>query len=76
MRLCLFLLEEDNLIGFYDDLVVYPIDQAAQAYYEATGFELGLPDVTDPLELLPPNGVFREVAKLLWEWIQSLEPEA
>jgi 2-keto-4-pentenoate hydratase/2-oxohepta-3-ene-1,7-dioic acid hydratase in catechol pathway len=76
MRLCLFLLEEDNLIGFYDDQVVYPIDQAAQAYYDATGFELDLPDITDPLELLPPNGVFRESAKLLWEWIQSLEPEA
>lgn len=71
MRICRFLLDDAELIGFYDDAVIYPLEQAAQAYCDDTGHDLDLPTTGDPLDLLPPNGAYLETAKLLWEWLQA-----
>lgn len=75
MRICRFLVDDAELVGFYGDQVVYPLDQASEAYSDLTGFEIDLPNVTDPLDLLPPNGPFQEGANLLWDWIESLDDD-
>lgn len=72
MRLCRFLLDDAELIGFYDDTAIYPVDQAAQAFSDASGEDFDLPTTTDPLDLLPPNGAFVDEARTLWAWIQGL----
>ena len=75
MRLCRFVIEDYDLVGFYEDDVIFPVDQAAQAYSEWTGEELDLPSISDPLEILPPHGPYHEMGVTLWNWLRSLEPE-
>ena len=73
MRLCRFSFDDMVLTGFYDDNVVIPIDQAAEAYSRDTGVELLLPSTEDLLELLPPDGCSYELARDLDAWVSGLD---
>ena len=73
MRLCRFSFDDMVLTGFYDDNVVIPIDQAAEAYSRDTGVELLLPSTEDLLELLPPDGCSYELAHDLDAWVSGLD---
>ena len=74
MRLCRFMLDDLTLTGFFADDCVIPIDQAAEAYAEATGSDLYLPITEDLLDLLPPDGEAFEAAQTLSRWVLNLEP--
>jgi 2-keto-4-pentenoate hydratase/2-oxohepta-3-ene-1,7-dioic acid hydratase in catechol pathway len=76
MRVCRFGFDEMVLTGFYADVEVIPIDQAAEAYSRDTGVELLLPSTEDLLDLLPPDGVSYESASELAGWIEQLDPIA
>ncbi|QEH35889.1 Ureidoglycolate lyase [Aquisphaera giovannonii] len=73
MRLCRFSYEDMVLTGFYDDNVVIPIDQAAEAYSRETGVELLLPSTEELLDLLPPDGCSFEQARDLSAWLDGLD---
>lgn len=73
MRLCRFSFDDMVLTGFYDDNVVIPIDQAAEAYSRDTGVELLLHSTEDLLELLPPDGCSYELARDLDAWVSGLD---
>ena len=73
MRLCRFSFDDMVLTGFYGDNVVFPIDQAAEAYSRDTGIELVLPSTEDLLDLLPPDGCAYELARDLDAWVRSLD---
>lgn len=76
MRLCRFRLDDDLVLtGFYADDRVVPLDQAADAYAEATGDELVLPVSDDLLELLPPDGPGFGPARDLAAWLDTLGPD-
>ena len=73
MRLCRFSLDDLILTGFYADDRVVPIDQAADAYAEATGIDIVLPPSDDLLDLLPPDGEAFQDAKTLYTWASGLD---
>jgi 2-keto-4-pentenoate hydratase/2-oxohepta-3-ene-1,7-dioic acid hydratase in catechol pathway len=73
MRLCRFGFDDMVLTGFYDDNVVIPIDQAAEAYSRDTGEELLLPSTEDLLDLLPPDGCSHALARDLHRWVSELD---
>lgn len=73
MRLCRFRLDDDLVLtGFYADDRVIPLDQAADAYAEATGDDLPLPVSDELLELLPPDGPGFESARAIAAWLETL----
>ena len=76
MRLCRFSLDDMTLTGFYGDDRVIPLDQAAEAYAEATGMDLDLPSSEELLDFLPPDGPGYGPALILSEWVASLHGEA
>jgi 2,4-didehydro-3-deoxy-L-rhamnonate hydrolase len=77
MRLCRFRLDDDLILtGFYADDRVIPLDQAADAYVDATGDELVLPVSDELLELLPPDGPGFEPARTVSSWVATLDAEA
>ena len=74
MRLCRFRLDDDLILtGFYADDRVIPLDQAAEAYAEATGEDLGIAVSDDLLELLPPDGPGFEPTRTLAGWVETLD---
>lgn len=72
MRLCRFMVDDLTLIGFYVDEHIIPIDQAADAYAEATGVEIVLPPSDDLLDFLPPDGEAFADAQTLDLWVRGL----
>ena len=76
MRLCRFSLDETTLAGFYRDDRVVPVDQACDAYCDATGADLLLPSADDLLDLLPPDGSSFEACRELAAWVDGLDDEA
>jgi 2,4-didehydro-3-deoxy-L-rhamnonate hydrolase len=72
MRLCRFFYDEAELIGFFEDDTVIPLDQAAEAMREAVDESFYLPSISDPLELLPPLGEFQSETAELYHWVKSL----
>lgn len=76
MRLCRFNLDETILIGFFADDRVVPIDQAADAFDEATGENLDLPAADSLLDLLPPDGPGCHETRRLSDWLDSLDADA
>ncbi|MFO0953873.1 MAG: fumarylacetoacetate hydrolase family protein [Isosphaeraceae bacterium] len=76
MRLCRFSLDDMILPGFYADDRVIPLDQAAEAYAECLGEDLGLPTSEDLLEYLPPDGEGHAAAVTLSNWVNTLDGEA
>jgi 2-keto-4-pentenoate hydratase/2-oxohepta-3-ene-1,7-dioic acid hydratase in catechol pathway len=75
MRLCRFRLDDLVLVGFFADDRVIPVDQAAEAYGDATGNDLDLPSTENLLDLLPPHGVGFEPARLLSDWVDKLDED-
>lgn len=75
MRLCRFVIGDSELVGFYEDDLIFPVDQAAEVHSTMTGDELDLPPISDPLDLLPPNGPYQRTATTLWNWLKKLDPE-
>jgi 2-keto-4-pentenoate hydratase/2-oxohepta-3-ene-1,7-dioic acid hydratase in catechol pathway len=75
MRLCRFVLEELTLAGFFADDRVIPIDQAAEAFANESGFELMPPTSGHLLELLPPDGEACEPMRALADWVETLDAE-
>ncbi len=75
-RLCRFGIEETILAGFFLDDSVISIDQAAEAFAEATGEELPLAPDDDLLDLLPPDGGSAGPTRRLWDWVATLDPSA
>ncbi len=73
MRVCRFGFDEMNLIGFYADKFVIPIDQAAEAYCQQVEEDLVLPATDNLLELLPPHGASYSEAHKLHRWLESLD---
>lgn len=73
MRVCRFRFEGAVLTGFYDDKTVIPIDQAAELHGQETGGEILFPSTEDLLDLLPPDGESRELARELYSWIAGLD---
>jgi 2,4-didehydro-3-deoxy-L-rhamnonate hydrolase len=77
MRLCRFRFDDDLVLtGLYADDRVVPLDQAADAYADATGDDLMIPVSDDLLELLPPDGPGFEPTRTLAAWVETLEPDA
>ena len=76
MRLCRFSIDDTPLAGFYRDELIVPIDQACDAYCEASGVDLLLPSTDDLLDLLPPDGTSAPACQELSRWVDSLEEEA
>jgi 2,4-didehydro-3-deoxy-L-rhamnonate hydrolase len=74
MRLCRILLDEMTLIAFHADDEVIPLMQAAEAYADETGSDLGMTSSEDLLDYLPPDGVSFASAKILDAWVHALEP--
>ncbi|MFO0910184.1 MAG: fumarylacetoacetate hydrolase family protein [Isosphaeraceae bacterium] len=76
MRLCRFRLDDDLILtGFYHDDRVIPLDQAADAYGEATNEDLFIPVSDELTDLLPPDGEGFEAAATLARWVESVDPE-
>ena len=75
MRLCRFSLDEDILLGFYAEDAIVPIDAACEAYGEATGVELALASGDDLLELVGPDGPYREATRTLSDWVDGLDAD-
>lgn len=75
MRLCRFHLDEVNLVGFYRDDSIIPIQQAAELYAEQVGTDLLLPASDEILEFLPPNGSAFSAAQELSRWLETLDDE-
>ena len=73
MRLSRFSFEDMVLIGFYDDNMVIPIDQAAESYSRDTGEELLIPSTEDLLDLLPPDGASHALVRDLYKWVSELD---
>jgi 2,4-didehydro-3-deoxy-L-rhamnonate hydrolase len=73
MRICRFEIEGETLLGFYDDLRVFPIDAACEAFAEDTDEDLIIASGDDPLELLPPQGEHAAEAIRLYRWIATLD---
>lgn len=73
MRICRFLYEGTELSGFYRDDRVVPLDQAAEAYAQATGLDLVLPASESLLDLLPTGGPGFQAARRLSEWLEALD---
>ncbi len=74
MRLCRILLDDMTLIAFHADDEVIPLMQAAEAYADETGSDLGMPSSEDLLDYLPPDGIAFDSAKTLNAWVHALEP--
>ncbi len=72
MRLCRFRLDDTILTGFYTEERVFPLDQAAEVYAEATDNDLFVPTTDTLLDLLPPDGESFDAVRILSEWIQGL----
>jgi len=75
MRLCRFVIEDSELVGFYEDDMIFPVEQAAEVHCQMTGEDLELPPISDTLDLLPPQGAFCEEGLKLWNWLKKLDPE-
>jgi 2,4-didehydro-3-deoxy-L-rhamnonate hydrolase len=76
MRLCRFQLDDVILTGFYTEEQIIPIDQAVEAYGEATGADLFVPATESLLDFLPPDGPSSDAVKTLSDWLDSLDTEA
>ncbi len=73
MRLCRFNLDDIELVGFYRDDRIIPIQQAAEMYAEEVGAELLLPPTDDLLDFLPPDGPARLAGRELARWVEGLD---
>jgi 2-keto-4-pentenoate hydratase/2-oxohepta-3-ene-1,7-dioic acid hydratase in catechol pathway len=86
MRLCRFGTDSQVQVGIYDERGVVPLTAAAAHYARETGDTLALPDSTNLLDFLPPDGAGTVSATLLSTWIVNhfehlprslvIEPEA
>ena len=76
MRLCRFAMDEDILLGFYDESGVVPVERAAEACNEATGLDLVLAADDDPLELIGPEALWLDEARTLYRWVEGLDADA
>lgn len=74
MRLCRYYYDDMEFIGFYEDDVVIPLDEAVARYSGEVDESFDLPPISDPLELLPPMGDFHVETATLYAWVQSLDP--
>lgn len=71
MHLCRFGSDSTPAVGFYDERGVVPILAAAKLYAAENDDPLSLPDSTDLLDFLPPNGVGSASAHLLARWVEA-----
>ncbi|MCH7728661.1 MAG: fumarylacetoacetate hydrolase family protein [Planctomycetes bacterium] len=71
MRICRFAREGASGAAFYDDSYVVPIKHAANAFHEATGETLVLPESDKLIEFLPPDGSARAATQKLHDWLQQ-----
>ncbi len=74
MRVCRFLFEEEELLGFYGDDRVVPLHMANDAFFESEGEELLFHECESLIDLLPPEGSLFESAARLFQWISDLDP--
>ncbi|MFO0958841.1 MAG: fumarylacetoacetate hydrolase family protein [Isosphaeraceae bacterium] len=75
MRVCRFRYEDSDLLGFFADDRVYPLDQAAEAFAADVGEDLELEGTDDLLDLLPPDGIGCDAARRLSDWIDQADAE-
>lgn len=69
MRLCRFLHDQRIQVGFYDEKGVTPLTAAADAFSKATSERVQLPEASDLLKFLPPDGESFAAAKKLADWV-------
>ncbi len=73
MRVCRFRYDDLELLGFYVDEHVIPLDHAAEAYTRDVDDSLPIPAAETLLDLLPPDGESYETARTLALWIEGLD---
>jgi 2-keto-4-pentenoate hydratase/2-oxohepta-3-ene-1,7-dioic acid hydratase in catechol pathway len=73
MRLCRFRYDELELIGFFADDSVFPIEQTAEAFAQDQGIEIDLPTCESLLDLLPPAGPTFPAARRLAHWLDGVD---
>src|SRR5262245_102610 len=81
MRLCRLGPEHSPTVALYDERGIVPLKVAAETYIERTGvWRFLLPDSTDLLDFLPPNGSGLAATRMLADWVaenrDSLPPGA
>src|SRR5262245_32413292 len=71
MRLCRFGDEVNSGIGLYDERGMVPLSEAAQAFANATGEAIQLPNTPDLLAFLPPDGPGFATARRVADWADA-----
>lgn len=71
MRLCRFRHQGQVLAGLYGEQQIVPLVAGAQAYRDATHQALALPDSTDLLDFLPPEGAGFAAVQKLAVWTET-----
>jgi 2-keto-4-pentenoate hydratase/2-oxohepta-3-ene-1,7-dioic acid hydratase in catechol pathway len=71
MRLCRFGTEDRPAVGFHDEHGIVPLRAAASAFAADTGRSLDLPDSSDLLDFLPPDGPGHAAARQLSSWLEQ-----
>ena len=69
MRLCRFEQAGKPQLGFYDEQRIIPLAGAARVHKEVTHEEVKLPDSTEMIDFLPPDGAGFAAARKLSEWL-------
>jgi 2,4-didehydro-3-deoxy-L-rhamnonate hydrolase len=71
MRICRIEGVGSAVAAFYGDQSVVPMTAAANAYEQATGERVALPETDDLLQFLPPDGPAHAAAAQLADWVAS-----
>ena len=71
MRLCRFGDEVHSGVGLYDERGMVPLSEAAQAFANATGEAIELPNSSDLLAFLPPDGKGFATARRVSAWVDA-----
>src|SRR5262245_60967968 len=71
MRLCRFGDEVSSGVGLYDERGIVPLSEAAQAFATATGEAIELPNTSELLAFLPPDGKGFATARRVSAWVDA-----
>ena len=71
MRLCRFGSESSPRVAFYAERRIVPLREAVGEFARRTGRPLTLPDSTELLDFLPPDGRGFAAARELAAWVES-----
>lgn len=71
MRLCRFLHQGRPAVGIYAETHVYPLASLLPSYNDATHGRLSLPESTELVDYLPPDGRAYRAARDLAGWVEQ-----